>query len=187
MVRVPGDGVSSMPTDEVKQAVIAQYLGTSYGRRYPWCTECNSSGIGGLHGPKCSKTPRRRPSLTEIARDIFVVEQLPEGALPVYSRDPLAAISIDPEFLELPDPCGTDEGEHATPGLPPGTRVRLRHGNGPSNEGEIVEEKTENGGYLVKHDGEIPGPLGWSYHELEVIEPLEQPGIDIDNVKMPWE
>ena len=73
-------------------------------------------------------------------------------------------------------------------GLPPGTRVRVvadtevcpavRTGTIVLHAGEAwpPEEDSQRrvGGYLVRHDGDEPGPFGWGYNELERIPGMEQ-------------
>ncbi len=68
---------------------------------------------------------------------------------------------------------------------PVGTRVRLREdGNAPSLSGRtgvITEHRPINGGYMVLHEegsvslnnpeAKARGPFGWSYHELELVDP----------------
>ena len=61
-------------TNEVKQQVIAEYLKTAAGR-----AKLAASMVQPL---------RLRRDYTSVGRKTFLVEQLPDGALPIYDKDP---------------------------------------------------------------------------------------------------
>lgn len=99
----------------------------------------------------------------DMAKSLFPVEPLPDGARLVYAKNqPWAK----------------------------GTKVRLRKEvSGLCPTGVVVQAK--NNGYLVKHDEAPHGPFGWAESELEIVssyqaswpEPEETKALD----KMPWE
>jgi hypothetical protein len=61
-------------TNEVKQSIIADYLKTAAGR-----AKLAASMVQPL---------RLRRDYTSVGRKTFLVEQLPDGALPIYDKDP---------------------------------------------------------------------------------------------------
>jgi hypothetical protein len=68
--------------NEVREQIIRQYVATSEGR-----TRLAQSMVAPL---------RARMDYQSIARRAFMVEQLPDGALPIYDRDPDVADLIVP-------------------------------------------------------------------------------------------
>lgn len=146
------------------QAMINLYFNT------PKCSDCGAMK-GMLHEPDCSHTPQRRVTNRDIGRMLFPVQEMPEKKISYF-------IGIDLASNAFKAPAG----------LPPGTRVRVHPSTtGPGClEGVTVEERPQHGGYLVRHDGDTPGPFGWGYSELECLD--EIPVIECtEDVALPWE
>ena len=126
--------------------------------------------------PGLSSIGRLGRNYSEIGRLLFPVQKFPEPSLLLYTYKKSDWDDEDPD--------------QAPPGLPIGTRVRV-HPSGcsipgppaPIMTGTILKEKPENGGYLVEHDGHLPGPFGWTYYELEALVG----NLVSDEISLPWE
>src|SRR5271157_1547969 len=66
--------MSEIISNEVKQQIIAEYMKTASGR-----VKLAASMVQPL---------RLRRDYTSVGRKTFLVEQLPDGALPIYDKDP---------------------------------------------------------------------------------------------------
>jgi len=75
----PNENGDHIP-QEVRERIIQQYLGNPEGRQRLGASMANSL--------------RTRRDYTSVARRVFLVDQLPEGALPVYDRDPNVAEAV---------------------------------------------------------------------------------------------
>lgn len=75
---------------EVRSQLISQYLASSEGR-----SRLAASMVAPL---------RARMDYQSIGRRTFLVEQLPDGALPTYDRDPEVARTLFPEFEMASNP-----------------------------------------------------------------------------------
>jgi hypothetical protein len=114
--------------------IIQQYLGSAGGRTQLAATLANPL--------------RQRMDYQGISRRTFMVEQLPDGALPIYDRDLGVADIVtahvgdihDPEYFLLPD--WVREGDWAQFHHPTdGTDIPEGHTGNRSEDGRIIEIK----------------------------------------------
>jgi hypothetical protein len=66
--------------NKVKQQIIAKYIGTAQGRQ--------------KLAASMTKPLRQRRDYSSVARKTFLVEDLPDGALPIYDKDPDVAAYV---------------------------------------------------------------------------------------------
>jgi len=113
-------------TPELRQQLISEYIGTAQGR-----TRLAASMAAPLY---------QRMDYQSIGRRTFLVEQLPDGALPIYTEDPGRPES---RFNPPPEPPPFVMPDWIQPGA--FARFKGPSGGGRSQPGRIVEIESVSG------------------------------------------